>query len=208
MAQTAPERTLRLWSLSAWNAVPQPMGHHGKGPGAKYAITRNRAIIVPNVPTPTAKHPTGKRAIIPPNAPKLPAHVATGQVKYSPNQLVSIGLNSLASPAGQVTGQDTGQVPPPVTLSVPPPVTLPVALPVAVANLLRLLDSKGTLGNSDLLKVFGLKDRTHLREHYIDPALGGGLVERTIPDKPTSRLQKYRLTAKGRALLDSQAPNA
>ncbi len=32
-------------------------------------------------------------------------------------------------------------------------------------------------------------------------AMDAGLVEMTIPDKPQSRLQKYRLTAKGRALL-------
>lgn len=95
-------------------------------------------------------------------------------------------------PPAVSTGQVTGQVTP----------------PVAVGNLLRLLSSKGTLGNSDLLKAFGLRDRTHLREHYVDPALAEGLVERTLPEKPTSRLQKYRLTAKGRAVLASQAPNA
>ena len=43
--------------------------------------------------------------------------------------------------------------------------------------------------------------RTHLRERYLDPSLADGLVEPTIPNKPNSRLQKYRLTEKGRAWL-------
>ena len=91
----------------------------------------------------------------------------------------------------------SGAVTPPVT----PPVTQPVTPPVAVVVLIRLIGSAGPLGNSEILANLGLSDRTHLREHYIDPALAEGLVERTIPDKPTSRLQKYRLTEKGHALL-------
>lgn len=43
--------------------------HHGKGPGANYAIARNRAIIVPNVPTPADDQATGKRAK---NVPEVP----------------------------------------------------------------------------------------------------------------------------------------
>lgn len=37
--------------------------------------------------------------------------------------------------------------------------------------------------------------------NYLIPLIQDGLLERTIPDKPTSRLQKYRLTEKGRAWL-------
>ena len=46
-----------------------------------------------------------------------------------------------------------------------------------------------------------LKDDDHVRVAYVLPALNAGLIEMTIPDKPTSRLQKYRLTDKGRAAL-------
>jgi ATP-dependent DNA helicase RecG len=47
----------------------------------------------------------------------------------------------------------------------------------------------------------GLRDEKHFREHYQQAAMANGLIERTLPDKPNSRLQKYRLTEKGRSLL-------
>jgi hypothetical protein len=38
-----------------------------------------------------------------------------------------------------------------------------------------------------------LSDRKSFRERYLLPALKAGLVEMTLPDKPKSRLQKYRI---------------
>jgi len=84
------------------------------------------------------------------------------------------------------------------------PVAAPVTAPVGeyVTRLLVLLADRIALSNADILVAFGLKSRRRLRDTYIDPALADGLVERTIPEKPTSRLQKYRLTEKGRRLLE------
>lgn len=89
-----------------------------------------------------------------------------------------------------------GELTPPVA----PPVTPPVTPPVAA--LLVLLAEADELGNAEIRERLQLKDRTHVREHYIDPALEAGLIEMTIPDKPRSRLQKYRLTTQGRAAQD------
>jgi ATP-dependent DNA helicase RecG len=62
-----------------------------------------------------------------------------------------------------------------------------------------MLHVAGALGNVEIRTKLRLRDRTHLRERYVDPALADSLVEMTNPDKPNSRLQKCRLTAKGRA---------
>jgi len=47
-----------------------------------------------------------------------------------------------------------------------------------------------------------LSHRPTFRANYLHPALEQDLIERTIPEKPNSRLQKYRLTAKGRRTND------
>jgi Fic family protein len=55
----------------------------------------------------------------------------------------------------------------------------------------------GEMGREALQTALGLSDRKSFRERYLAPALDAGLIEMTVPDKPTSRLQKYRLTARG-----------
>ena len=47
----------------------------------------------------------------------------------------------------------------------------------------------------------GLRHEDHFRKAYLSPALRAGLIEMTIPDKPRSRNQRYRLTSEGREFL-------
>ena len=61
-----------------------------------------------------------------------------------------------------------------------------------VKSLLSLLN-KGPLSALECMRKLELTHRPTFRENYINPAISSGLIERTIPDKPNSRLQKYRL---------------
>ena len=58
----------------------------------------------------------------------------------------------------------------------------------------------------ELMAISGRSDRTKFRQQVINPLLVDGLIEMTIPDKPRSSLQKYRLTSKGKALIDAMIP--
>lgn len=49
----------------------------------------------------------------------------------------------------------------------------------------------------DLLKQLNYSNRTSFRERYLLPLLLEGLMERTIPNKPSSKLQRYVTTNKG-----------
>jgi hypothetical protein len=59
---------------------------------------------------------------------------------------------------------------------------------------------KGDKDRVTLQRFLGLKARKSFRTLSLAPALNLDLIEMTIPDKPNSRLQKYRLTEKGRKL--------
>ena len=55
----------------------------------------------------------------------------------------------------------------------------------------------------EMLAFMGLADRTKFRRKYIYPLLEASILELTIPEKPNSQKQKYRLTAKGLGILYS-----
>jgi hypothetical protein len=67
-----------------------------------------------------------------------------------------------------------------------------------VKSLLKVLGTK-PLSAVECMTRLKLSHRPTFRANYLHPALTSGLIERAIPDKPNSRLQKYRLTEKGRA---------
>jgi Fic family protein len=67
-----------------------------------------------------------------------------------------------------------------------------------VARLLAVLT--GDMSREEIQSNLGLQDRKSFRDRYLTPALTAGLIEMTLPGKPNSRLQKYRLTDKAKAL--------
>jgi len=54
------------------------------------------------------------------------------------------------------------------------------------------------------MRKLKLKHWKTFQANYLNPLLDSGILERTIPEKPNSRLQKYRITEKGRMLLQNK----
>jgi len=93
-----------------------------------------------------------------------------------------------------VEKKKNGQVADPVTEPVTDPVTNTVTNPV---KKIIIILKEGELSPALMREKLGLTHRQTFRENYIHPALNSGYIEMTIPDKPNSRNQKYRLTKKG-----------
>ena len=68
------------------------------------------------------------------------------------------------------------------------------------AQVLRLLES-GPFSASELLSLLGLESKTGAFKRSIKELIDNNLIEYTLPDKPNSRLQKYRRTPKGQRLI-------
>ncbi|MBW2020997.1 MAG: putative DNA binding domain-containing protein [Deltaproteobacteria bacterium] len=54
----------------------------------------------------------------------------------------------------------------------------------------------------DLMAITGRSDRTKFRHQVLNPLLEAGLIEMTIPNKPRSSKQKYRVTDKGEKYIE------
>jgi len=70
-----------------------------------------------------------------------------------------------------------------------------------VKSLLHIL-SAVEMTRSEAMKKLSLAHQPSFRSNYVQPALKMGLIEMTQPDAPRSPNQRYRLTMKGRSVLE------
>src|SRR5690554_3199182 len=80
-------------------------------------------------------------------------------------------------------------------------VTLPSMEALTRTEQVRLLISSMAdkkYSSVELMELVGIKHRPTFLYNYLQPALKSGLIALTIPDKSTSRNQKYYLTEKGK----------
>lgn len=102
----------------------------------------------------------------------------TAQVDPQGKALESKVLQMMADMLGISTAQVTTQV---------------------AAQVILILDAaaSGEKSREELQEAAGISHREHFRKAYMEPLLAVGWIERTIPEKPRSSKQKYRLTPDG-----------
>ena len=64
-------------------------------------------------------------------------------------------------------------------------------------KILKIFNDKN-LSRKEIFAAISMNSDYRAYKRNIEPLLTGGYIERTIPDKPNSKLQKYRLTEKGK----------
>jgi ATP-dependent DNA helicase RecG len=82
---------------------------------------------------------------------------------------------------------------------------VPDKCPASVGQVIKVLQTTGPeMSRAELQDALSLTDREHFSKEYLKPALASGLVEMTIPDKPRSSKQRYRLTDKGHSMVEGK----
>ena len=173
-----PDRSIRMEDLRAGKGVSRRYRNRRIGEFLKeLELTEGRSTGVPKIframkangsPPQQFESDEGRTHFI----IRLPVHLGA-----APGVTGQVGTESGLSSdqvTPQVTGQVTGQV----------------------AKLLLALDREMSRG--ELQDALGLVHREHFTEAYLQPAIAAGLIEMTIPDKPRSSKQRYRLSAPGR----------
>ena len=81
-------------------------------------------------------------------------------------------------------------------------VTMTFTAPEVTTEVKRLLQHlTGEMDRQALQDAMGLRNAEHFRKSYINPALELEVIEMTIPDKPRSSNQQYRISQIGKQIL-------
>ncbi|MDR3108347.1 MAG: Fic family protein [Planctomycetaceae bacterium] len=65
---------------------------------------------------------------------------------------------------------------------------------------LKALENK-TLSRKEIFAAIGMNSDSRAFKRNVEPLITDGFIEMTVPDKPNSKLQKYRITEKGTAAI-------
>ena len=113
---------------------------------------------------------------------------------YSPDYLSKI---SKGNASGMEGGRDEASG------KTPWPESWPESWPRTMANKIFSLLYFGEKSKSELSERVGVTTGANSLKKALRQLLDEKLIVYTLPDKPTSRLQKYRLTPKGKEVLDA-----
>ncbi|MBN1105125.1 MAG: transcriptional regulator, partial [Deltaproteobacteria bacterium] len=176
-----PDPSIRLDQLRKGKAIPRRYRNRRIGEFLKELdLTEGRATGIPKI----------LRAMRDNGSPAPEFETDDDRTYFMIRLPVHPDASSLASE--ESTPQVTDQMTPEVAPQVAPEVT-------------RLLSAlRGDMDRQSLQKALGLKAEKNFRLVYLRPALDAGLIEMTVPDKPRSSKQRYRLTTKGRGLREKR----
>lgn len=116
-------------------------------------------------------------------------------IKKSLEELQTDQLSAIQLSVTQKKSQGSPQESPQVTPQVTPQITPQVK---QLLNIMVIAGENKYFKREQLQTLLGLSDKKSFNLRYLKPGLAQGLVEMTLPDKPTSKLQQYKLTALGK----------
>jgi hypothetical protein len=94
----------------------------------------------------------------------------------------------------------TSEVP---TITPKAPPVIPKVL-LKIERLLVILQNR-ELSRKQIMELLDVKNEKHFHVKYRQVAIAHGLIEMTLPKKPRSRMQRYRLTIAGRKWLETHS---
>ena len=182
LSYPGPDRSIKLADLQTGKAVSRRYRNRRLGEFLKdLELTEGRSTGIPKIIREMAKN----------GSPEAVFDTDEERSYF----LISLPIHQEMLVEEQDTPQDTDLV---TDLDTDLDVSLDMyTMSVLVERLIKQL-SDTEKGISQLMQELNIHHKRHFRTAYLLPAIEQGLVEMTIPDKPTSRNQKYRLTVLGK----------